>query len=85
MSNTVGFGASAILPDGSGDVLGLWFQANEGAAVWVKGLNALRNPRVQDILIAVVDGLKGFPQAIEAAFLQRPNPRPASGISRATP
>ena len=55
VSNTAWFFASAILPDGSGDVLGLWFQANEGATVRAKGLNDLRNRSVQDILIAVVD------------------------------
>mgnify|MGYP002467852276 FL=1 len=58
------------LPDGTRDVLGLWFQANEGAKFWVKVLSDLRNRGVQDILIAVVDGLKGFPQAINAAFPQ---------------
>ena len=60
--------ALAIRPDGTRDVLGLWFQANEGAKFWAKVLNDLRHRGVQDILIAVVDGLKGFPQAIEAAF-----------------
>lgn len=58
------------MPDGTRDVLGLWFQANEGARFWAKALGDLRNRGVQDILIAVVDGLKGFPQAIEAAFPQ---------------
>ena len=50
--------------------LGLWFQANEGAKFWDKVLNDLRNRRVQHILIEFVYGLKGFPQAIEAAFPQ---------------
>lgn len=66
--NKAVFVALAILPDGTRDVLGLWFQANEGAKFWAKVLNDLRNRGVQDILIAVVDGLKGFPEAIEAAF-----------------
>lgn len=70
VSNKAVFVALAILPDGTRDVLGLWFQANEGAKFWAKVLNDLRNRGVQDILIAVVDGLKGFPQAIEAAFPQ---------------
>jgi putative transposase len=61
-SNKAVFVALAILPDGTRDVLGLWFQANEGAEFWAKVLNDLRNRGVQDILIAVVDGLKGFPQ-----------------------
>ena len=66
VSNKAVFVALAILPDGTRDVLGLWFQANEGAKFWAKVLNDLRTRGVQDILIAVVDGLKGFPQAIEA-------------------
>ncbi|MDN5939314.1 MAG: IS256 family transposase [Salinisphaera sp.] len=83
VSNKAVFVALAILPDGTRDVLGLWFQANEGAKFWAKVLNDLRNRirhrartdgasdgSFQDILIAVVDGLKGFPQAIEAAFPQ---------------
>lgn len=68
VSNKAVFVALAVLPDGTRDVLGLWFQANEGAKFWAKVLRDLRNRGVQDILIAVVDGLKGFPQAIEAAF-----------------
>ncbi len=70
VSNKTAFMALAILPDGTRDVRGLWFQANEGAKFWAKVLNDLRNRGVQNILIAVVDGLKGFPQAIEAAFPQ---------------
>ena len=68
VSNKAVFVALAILPDGTRDVPSLWFQANEGAKFRAKVLNDLRNRRVQDILIAVVDGLKGLPQAIEAAF-----------------
>ena len=70
VSNRAVFVALAILPDGTRDVLGLWFAANEGAKFWAKVLNDLKNRGVQDILIAVVDGLKGFPAAIEAAFPQ---------------
>ena len=70
VANKAVFVALAILPDGSREVLGIWFQANEGAKFWAKVLNDLRNRGVQDILIAVVDGLKGFPQAIEAVFPQ---------------
>ena len=68
VSNEAVFVALAILPDGTRDVPGLWVQANEGAKFWTKVLNNLRNRGAQDILLAVVDGLKGFPQAIEAAF-----------------
>ena len=70
VSNEAVFVALAILPDGTRDVLGLWFQANEGAKFWAKFLNDRRNRGVQDILIAVTDGLKGFPQAIEATLPQ---------------
>ncbi|WP_306045104.1 IS256 family transposase [Nioella sp. MMSF_3534] len=68
VSNKAVFGALAVLPDGTRDVLGLWFQANEGAKFWAKVISALRNRGVQGILIALADGLKGFPQAIEAAL-----------------
>jgi putative transposase len=62
--------ALAIRMDGQRDVLGMWFQANEGAKFWMQVLNDLKTRGVQDILIARVDGLKGFPEAIEAIFPQ---------------
>ncbi len=62
--------ALAITMDGERDVLGLWFQANEGAKFWMQVLTDLKQRGVQDILIACVDGLKGFPEAIEAVFPQ---------------
>jgi putative transposase len=54
--------------DGRKDVLGLWSSGNEGAKFWLSVLTELRNRGVKDILIACVDGLKGFPQAIESVF-----------------
>jgi putative transposase len=60
--------ALAIGMDGERDVLGLWFQANEGAKFWMQVLTDLKQRGVQDILICCVDGLKGFPEAIEAIF-----------------
>ena len=54
--------------DGTKEVLGLWIAENEGASFWQMVLNELRNRGVEDILIAVVDGLKGFPEAIEAIY-----------------
>ena len=54
--------------DGRKDVLGLWTSANEGAKFWLGVLTELKNRGVKDILIACVDGLKGFPQAIESVF-----------------
>jgi putative transposase len=49
-------------------VLGLWSSSNEGAKFWLVILTELKNRGIKDILIACVDGLKGFPQAIETAF-----------------
>src|SRR6202042_3596493 len=62
--------ALAITMDGDREVLGMWFQANEGAKFWMQVLTDLKQRGVQDILIACVDGLKGFPEAIEAVFPQ---------------
>jgi putative transposase len=62
--------ALAITMDGERDVLGMWFQANEGAKFWMQVLTDLKQRGVQDILITCVDGLKGFPEAIEAVFPQ---------------
>ena len=60
--------ALGITDGGQREVLGLWIAENEGAKFWLSVMNELRNRGVQDILIAVVDGLKGFPEAITAAF-----------------
>ena len=53
---------------GEREVLGLWIEQTEGAKFWLKVMNDLRNRGVGDILIAVVDGLKGFPEAINSVF-----------------
>ena len=55
---------------GEKEVLGLWIEQTEGAKFWLKVMNDLRNRGVTDILIAVVDGLKGFPEAINSVFPQ---------------
>jgi putative transposase len=60
--------ALGITGEGEREVLGLWIAENEGAKFWLSVMTELRNRGVQDILIAVVDGLKGFPEAITAAF-----------------
>lgn len=60
--------ALGILPDGTKDILGLWIEQSEGAKFWLKVMTELKNRGVADILIAVVDGLKGFPDAITAVF-----------------
>ncbi|TMC74744.1 MAG: IS256 family transposase [Chloroflexi bacterium] len=56
--------------DGERDVLGLWFQRSEGAKFWLAVLTELKQRGVRDVLICCVDGLKGFPEAIEAVFPQ---------------
>ena len=60
--------AIGITMAGEKEVLGLWLAQNEGAKFWLQVVTELRNRGVQDILIACVDGLKGFPDAIEAVF-----------------
>ena len=62
--------ALGVAADGTRDVLGLWIEPTEGAKFWLKVMNELRNRGVADILIAVVDGLKGFPEAITGVFPQ---------------
>ena len=54
--------------EGERDVLGIWFQHTEGAKFWLQVLTDLKQRGVQDVLICCVDGLKGFPEAIEAIF-----------------
>ena len=60
--------ALGVRHDGIKEVLGLWIEQTEGAKFWLRVMNELRDRGVQDILIAVVDGLKGFPEAIAAVF-----------------
>jgi transposase-like protein len=54
--------------DGRRDVLGMWVGENESSKFWLSVMNGLRNRGVNDILIACIDGLTGFPEAIAAAF-----------------
>jgi putative transposase len=62
--------ALGVTVEGERDVLGLWFQESEGAKFWMQVLAELKQRGVRDILICCVDGLKGFPEAIEAIFPQ---------------
>lgn len=54
--------------EGERDVLGIWFQRTEGAKFWLQVLTELRQRGVQDVLICCIDGLTGFPEAIEAVY-----------------
>jgi len=62
--------ALGVTAAGTKDILGLWIETSEGAKFWLRVMNELKNRGVGDILIAVVDGLKGFPDAINAVFPQ---------------
>jgi putative transposase len=60
--------AIGVRASGHKEVLGLWIEQSEGAKFWLRVMNEIRSRGTQDILIAVVDGLKGFPEAITAVF-----------------
>ena len=60
--------ALGITCAGDREILGLWIEQSEGAKFWMRVMNELHGRGVQDILIAVVDGLKGFPEAITSTF-----------------
>ena len=60
--------ALALNSEGEKEVLGLWIEQTEGAKFWLKVMNELKTRGVNDVLIAVVDGLKGFPEAIGTVF-----------------
>ena len=62
--------ALGVTLDGQKKILGIWFSANEGAKFWLHVLTELKNRGVRDILIFCVDGLKGFPEAIQASYPQ---------------
>lgn len=68
VENRAVFVAIGVTQEGSKEVLGLWTSATEGAKLWLQILTELRQRGLKDILVACVDGLKGFPEAIEAAF-----------------
>lgn len=68
VKNKAVYVALGVSRDGLREVLGLWIADNEGAKFWLSVMNELKNRGVEDILIAVVDGLKGFPEAITATF-----------------
>jgi len=60
--------ALGVRADGTKEILGLWLEQNEGAKFWLCVMNEMKFRGVEDILIAIVDGLKGFPEAIVAVF-----------------
>jgi putative transposase len=68
VKNKAVYVALALDAEGQKHVLGLWIEQSEGAKFWLKVMNELKTRGVGDILIAVIDGLKGFPEPIGAAF-----------------
>ena len=68
VENRAVYVAIGISMEGQKEVLGLWTSANEGAKFWLQVLTELQNRGLRDIFIACVDGLKGFPQAIETVY-----------------
>lgn len=68
VANKAAYVAMGIGVDGQKDVLGIWIDQSEGAKFWLGVLTELKNRGVEDVLIACVDGLKGFPDAIEVVF-----------------
>ncbi len=60
--------AIGVRCSGYREVLGIWIEQTEGAKFWLRVMTEIRNRGTQDVLIAVVDGLKGFPEAISAVF-----------------
>lgn len=60
--------ALGMLADGSRDILGLWIENTEGAKFWMRVFNDLKTRGINDILIAVTDGLKGMPEALGAVY-----------------
>lgn len=60
--------ALGMLPDDTLDILDLWIEGSEGAKFWMKVFNELKMRRVDDILVAVISGLEGVPEALAAVF-----------------
>lgn len=70
VENRAFFLAIGIDWSGKKDVLGIWVTASEGAKFWLAVLTELKNRGVKDVIIFCVDGLKGFPEAIESVYPQ---------------
>jgi putative transposase len=68
VQNKAVYVAIGLTLEGHKEVLGLWLESNEGAKFWLRVMTELKNRGMQDVFFVCCDGLKGFPQAIEAAF-----------------
>lgn len=76
--------ALGVRANGGKEVLGMWVEQNEGAKFWLRVMNEIKNRGTEDIMLAVVDGLKGFPDAITACS-PKPWSRHVLSIRCATP
>jgi putative transposase len=74
VNNRAVYLAIGVRCSGHKEILGLWIEQTEGAKFWLRMMTELRNRGTQDILIAVVDGLKGFLEAITSVFPGRCRP-----------
>jgi putative transposase len=70
VSNKAVYLALGVTLSGNKELLGMWLAQNEGAKFWLAVLTELQNRGVKDIFIACVDGLTGFPEAIESVYPQ---------------
>ena len=70
VANKHAYLAIGVNGDGEREVLGIWIEQTEGAKFWLQILTELKQRGVQDVLVCCVDGLKGFPEAIEAVWPQ---------------
>jgi putative transposase len=68
VQNKAAYVAIGLSLEGRKEVLGLWLESNEGAKFWLRVIAELKSRGIQDILFCCCDGLKGFPEAIEAVF-----------------
>jgi len=85
VENRAVYVAIGITLAGMKEVLGLWTSANEGAKFWLQVLTEMQNRGLKDIFIACVDGLKGFPQAIDTVYpktLNNVNPEHSRGVPK---
>ena len=67
--------ALGVRSDGTKEILGLWIEQSEGAKFWLRVMNELKGRGVEDVLIAIVDGLKGFDAGASAYAHQKPSRR----------
>jgi transposase-like protein len=66
--------ALGVRPDGSKEILGLWIEQSEGAKFWLRVMNEVKSRGVEDVLMAIVDGLKGLTLTRPLTRTRKPSP-----------